>query len=450
MTQSICLVEDDAIMGESLHDRFTLEGYQVDWYGSLGEAKAALIGERYAVVISDIRLPDGDGESLFRESAVEAGTPFVFITAYASVERAVRLLKEGAADYVVKPFDLDELVEKVRTLAPGPASRECSSVTLGIAPVMKRVGAMVAKIAAAQVDALVVGESGVGKEHVARLLHDSAPGGPGRPFIAVNCGAFTESLLEAELFGHERGAFTGATHARRGVFERAEGGTLFLDEIGDMSPTMQVKLLRAIQEREIVRVGAEAPTPVNVIVLSATHRDLQEMVRDGEFREDLYYRINTVQVRIPPLRERPEDILFFADRFLEECSGQGGGHKTLAPAARSALLEHAWPGNLRELRHMLERACILAERDTIGPADLFEDFASGACAGTDAEGNVNGSGSTDLVEHLRACEREHIVRALEENGGQVGVTAAQLGISRKALWDKMRRLGIPGKQRSVS
>ena len=445
MTQRICLVEDDPIMGESLHDRFTLEGYQVRWCGSLAEASAALRTDEFSVVISDIRLPDGDGETLFRKTAPSLEAPFMFITAYASVERAVRLLKEGAADYVVKPFDLDELVEKVRTLAPGRPTGG-ASMTLGISPAMKRVGARVAKIAAAGVDALVVGESGVGKEHVARLLHESAPGGPGRPFIAVNCGAFTETLLEAELFGHERGAFTGATHARRGVFERAQGGTLFLDEIGDMSPAMQVKLLRAIQEREIVRVGAEKPTSVEVTVLSATHRDLQEMVRDGEFREDLYYRINTVQVRIPPLRERPEDILFFADRFLEECPGHGASPRRLAPAARSALLAYAWPGNLRELRHTVERACILADREVIGPTDLFEEAGSDACAGSGSRG----LGPADLTEHLRACERDHIVRALDENDGRIGVTAAQLGISRKALWDKMRRLEIPGKQSSGS
>jgi DNA-binding NtrC family response regulator len=436
----LCLVEDDAIMGESLCDRFRLEGYGVDWCRSAAEAEAALARERYGVVISDVRLPDRGGDELFAELRRRevAPPPFVFITAYGSVDRAVRLLKLGAADYVTKPFDLDELVGRVQALLPGAGGVAAAQDGLGVSAPMRRLAETLPKLARQANTVLISGESGVGKEHVALGLHRLARISEQCPFIPVNCGALPEGLIESELFGHEKGAFTGAVRARRGYVEQAHCGTLFLDEVGEMSLAMQVRLLRVIQERSITRVGGEARIPVRFRLLCATHRDLRQMVQEGTFREDLYYRINVIHLRVPPLRERPEDILWFARRFLEDFARQSGAAPhTLSPAAERALLAQPWPGNLRELKHCVERACILsADLPVLEPEAFFEDSAAAPGAEEAAE--------RTLSAHLLAAERDFILRALERNRRQVGLTALELGISRKNLWEKMKRLGIEG------
>ena len=258
---------------------------------------------------------------------------------------------------------------------------------------------------------------------------------PEAPFIAINCGAISEGLFEAELFGHEKGAFTGAAAARRGVFEQADGGTLFLDEIGEMPLSMQVKLLRVVQERRFVRVGGEQSIKVDLRLICATNRDLKAMVDEGKFREDLYYRINVIQIRIPPLRERREDVLWLAEAFLAECSARHGGeNRRLSAAARQILLDYPWPGNVRELKHCFERACILSRASTIRPEDLFEAPLLGAPA-ADAD-------ARSLNAYLQDCERAYIAGALERNAGQISETAAELGISRKNLWEKMKKLGM--------
>ena len=437
MTHRLCLLEDDTIMGESLRDRFEMEGFSVDWFHRAGQAEAALQKGGYEVMISDIRLPDEAGDRLFRrlnQACPDALPPVVFITGYGSIETAVTLLKSGAADYVVKPFDLDELVRKVTDLvAPGSDARERpdANAILGVAPSMRRVEQQLRRLARAGAGVLIVGESGVGKEFAARFFHEA--GGPAdRPFVAVNCGALTETLLEAELFGHERGAFTGAQRLRRGVFEQAQGGTLFLDEIGDMPLSMQVRLLRAIQERQITRVGGEEPINVSLTLVSATHRDLRSLVAAGEFREDLYYRVNTVQVRIPPLRERPEDVLWFARQFLDHLT-DGGAPRQLSKAAEQSLLCQPWPGNLRELWYCLERAVLLSDAPVLEPADLSETLEA-----DDTDALVD----ERLSEYMRQCERDHIRRALARHAGQISATAQSLGISRKNLWEKMRKLEI--------
>ena len=308
----ICLIEDDAIMGEALLDRFTIEGFDCDCYPTGRSALLALKRKRYDAVICDIQLPDLNGEDLFvqlNESEREL-PPFVFITGYGAVDRAVRLLKLGAYDYLTKPLDIHALLQTVRDLctrARPPASGEH---TLGISSAMRAIEAMLPRLASGKTGSiLITGESGVGKEAVAQTLHRLGDPGGQQPFVAVNCGALTETLLEAELFGYTKGAFTGAVRDKKGVFEQADGGTLFLDEIGEMSPVMQVKLLRAIQERTIVRVGAETPIAVSIRLVCATHQDLKKMVEAGRFREDLYYRIHVVHLHIPPLRERKDDIL---------------------------------------------------------------------------------------------------------------------------------------------
>jgi DNA-binding NtrC family response regulator len=280
----------------------------------------------------------------------------------------------------------------------------------------------------------------VGKEHVAKSFDRLARHSGACPFVAVNCGAISEGLFEAEFFGHEKGAFTGAVRAKRGFFEQAHCGTLFLDEIGELPLSMQVKLLRVIQERVLTRVGGESSMPVDFRLVCATNRDLREMVQQGSFREDLFYRINVIQIRIPPLRERPEDIAWFARRFLAEtCQAHGGAPRTLSAAAERALMEYPWPGNLRELRHAVERACILATTPTLEPGAFF------------GEGLIERqprAAAASLGDYLQACERGYIQSALARNEGRITRTAAELGISRKNLWEKARKLGISTEQGS--
>ena len=437
---TLCLVEDDEIMGESLCDRFRLEGYAVDWHRRAADALRAIGGTAYVAVISDIHLPDFSGETLFtrlQEGAAEL-PPFLFITGFGSIERAVSLLKRGAVDYVTKPFDLDELVLKVRQLSQaraGGAGAAGAGMRLGISPEMQKIEAMLPRLAEHARTVLITGESGVGKEHVAQQLHALAERGASQPFVAVNCGAITETLIEAELFGYDKGAFTGALRTRKGLFEQAHGGTLFLDEIGDMPLLMQVKLLRAIQERRIVRVGGESEIPVDVRIICATNQDLRARVQAGAFREDLFYRIHVIHLRIPVLRERRDDILWFARQFLREFSGQhGGDRRVLSAAAEQALLGYPWPGNLRELRHCIERACILSATGTLEPATLFENWPK------DALDHAQAAGTLD--QYIRDCERGYIQQALQRCQGQIGHTAEFLGISRKNLWEKMKRLQI--------
>ena len=435
----LCLIEDDAIMGESLVDRFQVEGFDMDWCQNGSEAiERFQHSHPYAAVISDIRLSDLNGDELFRRLFLDNPTlpPFIFITGYGSIDAAVRLLKMGAHDYITKPFDIDELVERVRILIepralPFPA--ETTDPVLGVSTTMHGIEARLPQLARHDATVLLTGETGVGKEHVARLLHKHAPGPVSRPFVAVNCAAFPETLLDAELFGHEKGAFTGAVRTRKGLFEQAHGGTLFLDEVSEMPVSMQAKLLRAVQERVVVRVGGETPIQVNVRLICATNRNLKEQMELGAFRADLYYRINVIELKIPPLRDRKEDILWFARKFVDEYNQRKPEErKQFSPSVEQALLEYSWPGNIRELKHTLERACILASGSLIDCGDLFEDRAHGDVTADDGVDNLN--------RYLYACQRAHITRALEKHGWHIGNTAVCLGISRKNLWEKMKKL----------
>ena len=446
---ALCLVEDDLIMGESLVDRFELEGFEVDWHKSPVAALAALATRAYAVVISDFRMPEMSGEELFRQVLAEQQIvpPFIFITGYGSIDKAVQLLRMGASDYITKPFDLDALVAKVQALAPkfrstsGDASQ---ARVLGISAAMRRIEAALPRIAGSDVTVLVTGESGVGKEVVARHLHALSGTRAEMPFVAVNCGAITRTLLEAELFGHEKGAFTGAAKTKSGVFEQADGGTLLLDEIGEMPLDMQVNLLRVIQERAVKRVGGERSIPVDVRIVCATNRDLLAAVKEGSFREDLFYRINGIQLHIPPLRERREDILWFADLFLENYrSAHGDAPIAIDRSAEHAISHHPWNGNLRELKHSVERACVLSGQQRLTAKSLISDQLWDAADELEA-GSLQGE---DLSKYLKLCEREFILRALEHHAWHVIETAEALGISRKNLWEKMKKLNIeaPGK-----
>ncbi len=433
-TLPICLIEDDLLMGESLSDRFALEGFRLDWYRDAASGERALCSKRYAVVISDLRLPDQHGADLYRHllGKLPALPPFIFITGYGTIDSAVDLLKLGACDYITKPFDLDALVERVRRLCQATVAPPSQ---LGRSPAMLDIAAQLPRLATHASSVLITGESGAGKERVAREFHALLPGPGQRPFVAVNCAAIPENLLESECFGYEKGAFTGALRAKRGYFEQAHGGTLFLDEIGDMPLSMQSKLLRVLQEREIYRLGAERPLAVDFRLVLATHRDLRQLVQQGIFREDLYYRIHVIHLRIPPLRERPDDILFFAERFLHDFRQRHPEERRhLTPLAEQALLDYPWPGNLRELRNCIERACITANSPAILPEHCFEPAVNPHVLDHATRGN--------LSEYLAACERHYIANALSRHGGMIGRTAESLGISRKNLWEKMKKYGL--------
>jgi len=445
----LCLIEDDEIMGESLAERFRIEDLACVWFRDGVSATRALRDEHFDLVVSDLRLGDMGGEEIFAWAlaSLPSPPPFIFITGYGTVDQAVTLIKAGARDYVTKPFDLEAFMAKIPHWVPAEdaAGKE---YRLGVSPAMQRIAESLPRIANAASAVLIVGESGVGKERVAQQLHAARPDAARRPFIAVNCGAIAESLLEAELFGFEKGAFTGATRTKPGFFEQANGGTLVLDEIGEMPLTMQVKLLRVLQERKVTRVGGETPVPVDLLLVCATHRDLRKLVAEGLFREDLYYRINVVQIRVPPLRERPEDIPWFCARFLAEVAERTGETpRRLHPAAETAMLAYPWPGNLRELHHAIERAVILSTAPLLPATALFaEDPAPGRPT---VEARDEGEAVASLNDYLRQCERRYILGALHEQHWQIAQTAERLGISRKNLWEKMRKLEIEGPEEAA-
>jgi DNA-binding NtrC family response regulator len=431
----ICLIEDDEIMGEALLERFELEGFECDWSKTGLEARRALENRHYDVAISDIQLPDINGEDLFvelKESGIKL-PPFIFTTGYGTIDRAVRLLKLGAHDYLTKPMNTLALLDRIRFLCSQSRPAMLGENTLGISSSMRALESLLPRLAQTQTSVLITGESGVGKERLAQALHRQTDPGGRTPFVAVNCGALTESLLEAELFGYVKGAFTGAAKDKKGLFEQAHGGILFLDEIGEMSPAMQVKLLRAIQERQITRVGAESPTQIAIRLVCATHRDLKNMVELGKFREDLYYRIHVIHLHIPPLRERKEDIVWLAKRLLDTWGSENSDVRTLHPAADKSLLAYPWPGNIRELKHCLERACVLT-RDSMLTAEMLFDASPPA---------PDDAATTELLnDHLQVCEKRFIEDSLLANNRRISETATALGISRKNLWEKMKKHNI--------
>jgi len=434
MQHRIGLIEDDPIIGEALSERLDFEGFACDWYRDGKAARRGLSQRRYSVVVSDINLPDISGEQLFCD-LVDSGqgrAPFIFITGYGAIDQAVRLLKLGAHDYVTKPFNVGELIAKIRGLCEHQQPAADAAARLGISTGMRQIEGLLPRLAASRSAVLISGESGAGKEQVARALHRAGDPDGKTPFVAVNCGAIPENLIESELFGHDKGAFTGADRERHGVFEQADGGSLFLDEIGEMPPSMQVKLLRAIQDRAVVHVGGAMRRKVDIRLICATHHDLKAMVETGGFREDLYYRIHVIHLHVPPLRERQEDILWLAAGFLDERASKGEIRRALTAEAERALTRYPWPGNVRELHHCLERASVLSVAPLLDVESLF-----GTSGLRPTEGDAPRQA---LSDHLQECERAYIRRALTECEGRIADTAALLGISRKNLWEKMRKL----------
>lgn len=432
---SIGLVEDDPIMGESLAQRMTLEGADVIWWKTKAEALAGLRRCKPQAVICDLRLPDGSGEDIFIEATKsERAPPFLFMTAYAQIDQAVRLMRSGAGDYVTKPFEMKQFLERLAHLVR-PFDAPTDGV-MGVSPAILNVERTLHRLVKLSTPVLLTGETGSGKEVAARLLH-TLRGRDGGPFTAVNCAAIPAELMESELFGHEKGAFTGAQMRHLGYAERAGNGTLFLDEIGDLPLKLQAKLLRLLEERTFIRVGGEQPIPFRARIVCATNTDLAQAVKGGMFREDLLYRINVVLLKVPPLRERPEDIPWLLERFIGAFAEQRAERlKGLSALAIEAALGHAWPGNVRELRNRLERAIALGEGPWIMPGDLFPDMAV--------------SHPISLAESLEGvrdeAERRHILRVVAEHEGAVMASAKALGISRTTLWEKMKRYGIATNQ----
>jgi two-component system response regulator PilR (NtrC family) len=406
----------------------------------LATARRLLEQDGIDLCLTDMRLPDGDGLELVAWMQRHApAVPVAVITAHGSVEAAVQALKSGAFDFVAKPIELAQLRAMVQTalkLASGRAAAPSAVRLTGDSAPMREVRALLARVARTQAPVLISGESGTGKELAARFVHDSGPRAD-KPFVPVNCGAIPAELIESELFGHRKGAFTGATADKPGLFQAADGGTLFLDEIADLPMAMQVKLLRVVQEKAVRPVGAVAEVPVDVRVISATHRDLAAEVAAGRFREDLFYRVVVVEVHMPPLRERREDLLPLAGRILARLAGaQGASGATLSPEAQGALLAHEFPGNVRELENVLERALTLAGGGPIGAEHIVVRRA-GDRAATPAP-----AAAPALEAKLADVEREAIKAALAQTGNNRTAAARLLGMTLRQLRYRIAKLGI--------
>lgn len=447
----ILIVEDDEILGRSLEQRLGLEGWHVHLAATGRAALEAIARQTPDLVMCDIRLPDVDGERLMAEIFARAGAvPTIFMTAYGGVDQAVRLVRAGARDYLTKPFDLDELVEKleaavhhdddageVAAAAPTPPFS-----SFGLSPATEATRRVLERVADLDLPVLLQGETGTGKEVAARFLHATSNRRTA-PFVAVNCAALAPELVDSALFGHEKGAFTGAHERHQGFVERAEDGTLFLDEIGELDGKLQAKLLRLVQEREFIRLGGRATLHFAARLVCATHRDLEAEVAAGRFREDLWYRINVVSVRLAALRDRPAEIGPLLRRFAERAGPRLRRRTmTVSPEALSAALAYDWPGNVRELQNRVERAVALAESDTLTADDLFPDARLKALPSMAAAVTPAADQALTLAEIRDAAERAHIIQTLDATGGVMQEAAARLGISRTTLWEKMRRLGI--------
>ena len=441
----ILVVDDDRSALDSLSEFLEMEGHEVFRAPSGAQALELLSAEStvFDLVLTDLRMRQTDGMKVLEAVGMSRKeTPVIVMTGFASMETAIEAIRHGAYDYLSKPFKLDHvrmLVRRAleqavlrsenRKLKTVVASQESDSEIVGRSPEMVEVYKLIARVAPLQTTVLIQGESGTGKERVARLIHKTSSRSSG-PFRAVNCGALTETLLESELFGYVKGAFTGAANNKVGLFEAAAGGTCFLDEISNTTPALQMKLLRVLEEREVLRVGATQPTHVDVRIIAATNRRLEELVRTQAFREDLYYRLRVFDIHLPPLRERARDIPGLVEAFLEEI-GRAIGRPLVAltPEASDMLMKYAWPGNVRELRNVLERAAILSDGGTITPDHLSlhdEPMAPSSAPTTD----------------LREAERRAIEKALRETDGNKAKTARRLGLTRTQLYVRLRKYDI--------
>jgi two-component system response regulator PilR (NtrC family) len=459
--QTVLVVDDERDIRELLSITLGRMDLNVDTAANVSDAKKMLGEARYDLCFTDMRLPDGTGQELIELIAREhPETPVAMITAYGNVEAAVDALKAGAFDFVSKPVDIHMLRRLVQTaLRVGqPAEREDEDVPasrlVGESQTLKEVRARIAKVARSQAPVYISGESGTGKELVARSIHELGPRAAG-PFVPVNCGAIPSELMESEFFGHKKGSFTGAHADKEGLFQTANGGTLFLDEVAELPLHMQVKLLRVIQEKAVRPIGGRGEVPVDVRILSATHKDLARLVQTGQFRQDLYYRINVIELRVPPLREREGDIPLLAKHILRRLSEQAGvAVPALQPTTLEALTDYDFPGNVRELENVLERAIALCENGVIEPADLMLESAGGheytdddpdldSDESADVESLYDeGNGGVALDDYISNIERDAIIKALKETRYNKTAAAKKLGITFRALRYKLKKLGI--------
>ncbi|PLX93984.1 MAG: DNA-binding response regulator [Desulfuromonas sp.] len=446
--ERILIVDDEEGMRRMLARLLGREGYDIVTAGSGSEALRQIEADDFDLVITDINMPEMDGLELLKEAkAFNPALPAIVITAYGTVESAVQALRGGAYDYITKPFESDEIkltvakaLERERLLAENRylheelEGRYSFSGIIGGSGAMSEVFDVASSVAASNASVLVTGESGTGKELLARSIHFSSPRKE-KPFIVLNCAALSEGVLESELFGHEKGAFSGALQTKKGRFELAHEGTLFIDEVGEMSLTAQVKLLRVIQEHEFERVGGVRTIKSDVRIVAATNKNLEEEVRKERFREDLYYRLNVVNIHIPPLRERREDIEALARHFFQKYIAETGKKiDGIAPRALSSLFAYDWPGNVRELQNAMERAVVLAKGETITPRDFPQAIQgpSQICL----ELPERGGSLTEILEDL---ERQLIVQTLQREEGSQTKAAAALGIKRTTLRYKMEK-----------
>jgi two-component system response regulator AtoC len=454
----ITVVDDDLVTCELLCEVFTQEGFRAQFAQS-GEAALKMIrASPPDLVVSDIRMKTGlDGLGLLdRLRRDYPAIPIVLITAFGSIETAIRAVKEGAFDYISKPFDIGALVSTVRralaqSSQPGPTAapeddlevEDLSREMIGRSPAMLEVYKLVARVADATAAVLITGESGTGKELVARAIHRHGPR-QAEPFVAVNCGALTETLLESELFGHVRGSFTGAIANRRGIFEQAGDGTVFLDEISETSPSLQVKLLRVLQEREVVPVGGDAPMNVRARVIAASNTDLERLSRGGGFRRDLLYRLNVINIHLPPLRERAGDILLLAAHFLRKYAPSGQQAPALSDDARQTLLACPWPGNVRELENTIERAVTLSRGGVI-TADDLPSHVRESTSGGDAVSSPAAVSESALFAGLptiEELERRYVLHVLQAARGNRKQASEILGINRRTLYRMAERFRL--------
>lgn len=428
----ILIVEDDPVLGGALSQRLRLESFRVCWAKTCQEALTALHRDVYDFILADIRLPDGSGEEMYRQAMPLLGkTPIVFATAFADIEQAVRLVRAGANDYLTKPYDVEVLVDRIQELVNSRESDPTSSSdspSFGISEATAPLAANLRRLANRNLPILLRGETGTGKEVAARYLHGhSQPSS--LPFVAVNCGAIPQELVESQFFGHERGAFTGAARRHIGYFEEAGEGVLFLDEIGELDSRLQTSLLRVLQERTFRRVGGAQDVEFQGRIIAATNADLQQLIKSGRFREDLYYRLAVVELTIPPLRARVGEVLPLARQFAKRAADRYALDADIefSQSAVEALLNYEWPGNVRELLNRVERGVALTDSNMLDVLDLFP------------ENRLDPSTPHSLTDARLQAELQYIENVLTQSGGRVGEAAKRLGISRTTLWKRRKQ-----------
>ncbi len=450
---NIIVVEDNETMRLGLQENLISAGHTVRAFSAGAQALEALKNHSVDLLITDLRMEPMDGLTVLQQARqLQPDLEVLLISAYGTVDDAVKAMKLGAADFLTKPFSREELLLRVNRIAEKlqqqkqierlRAQNEYLSSELadsyqsmvGRSPAMQQIFSLIDAVATEDSTVLIEGESGTGKELIARAIHQKS-NRRDQPFVRVNCGALNDNLLESELFGHEKGAFSGAVRQHRGRFELADGGTLFLDEIGDVSPAMQVKLLRVMQEKEFERVGGERTIRVDVRIIAATNRNLKQLIAKGDFREDLYYRLSVIPIKVPPLRQRKEDIPLLVEHFLQRLNRKRGKQKRIEPRGMELLQNYAWPGNIRELENVIERLHIIAENSVIS-ADLIAEHLGGV------GGVLNDFQGLSLDEALFQFEKRLILQALKKANGVKNRAAKILGIRTSALYYKLEKFGL--------